>query len=164
MAVIPVMNKSCGVAIAQSLMNQDLYLAWAGLDFGETDWGDNPPVIDPSKEVFDNEICRRLITTKKYVIQDDSGNILSGGLRWSESPNPTNCIMLTTTHELTDASDSVVFKFGIVGGTKLVKGANKNFALPSQILENGYLITSANINKLVRSPTVAESREVILRF
>lgn len=162
--IIPVMNRSCSVAIAQSFMSQDLYLVWAGLDFNEVDWEDNPPLIDSTKDRFDNEICRRLITNKKYVIQDDSGDILSGGYRWRESPNPSNCIMLTVAHDLTDASDSVIFKFGIAGGTKLTEGTNKHYALATQILDSGYLIMSANIAKLVRSPSVAESREIILRF
>lgn len=161
---IPVMNKSCSIAIAQSFINQDLYLAWAGLDFGETPWTTDPPTINASQNHFDNEICRRRIQTKKYVKQDENGSIISGGYRWSESTEPTNCILLIVNHDLTDASDSIVYKFGVFGGTKIREGINKDYVLPGDLTDRGYLIMSANINQLQRSPTVAENREIILRF
>lgn len=160
-----VMNKSCSVAIAQSFMEKDLYLVWGGLDDNEEEWTDTPPTIDPLKSRFDNEICRRLIATKKYVVQDDSGNIESGGYRWIESTEPTNCLLLSVTHKLTDASNATIYKVGVASGTKFNSDVtDKSFVNPLQLTDSGYLICSANIPKLIRDPTVAQKRDFILRF
>ena len=160
-----VMNKSCSIAIAQSFMEKDLYLVWGGLDDNETEWTDAPPTIDPTKTRFDNEICRRLIVTKKYVKQDPSGNIESGGYRWIESDTPTECLLLSVTHNQADASSSTIYKVGVAAGTKLTSEVtDKSFVNPLQLTDSGYLICSANIPKLVRDPTVAQKRDFILRF
>lgn len=159
-----VMNKSCSIAIAQSFMNQDLYLVWGGLDNNEEEWTDSPSTIDPLKTRFDNEICRRLIVTKKYVVQDDSGNIESGGYRWIESSTPTDCLLLSVTHKQSDASTSTIYKVGVAAGTKYSNVTDKSFIYPIQLTDSGYLICSANIPKLVRDPTVSQKRDFILRF
>lgn len=156
---------SCNIAIARTVKEADLYLGWGGVPKDLPAWTNNPPNIDLSIKRLPEEICRRKITIKKYVVEDPNGNISAGGKKWRESSEPTRHLYLQVNHQASDAPDSTIYSIGVYIGTQLQDGlARTEFVNASTVTESGYLLVAQYITPIVRNAATSENRNLIISF
>lgn len=150
------------IALAQLLINRPYYLAWGTLPTGDPAWTDNPPEIDDSLTSIPHEVGRRIATEQKYVVQDPNGTYTVEGLKWAESLEPTNNILLGFSFESSDNTTDTLYRVGLFIGTI----PTPSMAAFSSSVSNtgGYpagatliklgSITTGSINSLMPNPNV----------
>ena len=158
-------NRSYNVAIAEAIKNQDLYLGWGGKADGLF-WENTPPNIDPNLTTLPNEICRRKILKKSYIVEDSAnGTITAGDRKWSKSDTPTKNLLLEVTHSQEDVPTATIYSIGVYVGTKIKSTSSRvDFLLPQDLENPGSLLVSQYIVPIIRNAATSESRQIVVCF
>lgn len=157
-------NRSYNIAIAEAIKNQDLYLGWGGKADGLI-WENEPPNIDASLTVLPNEICRRKIIKKSFLVEDPNGTISAGNKKWSKSDTPTKNLLLDVTSSPTDVPTATIYSIGVYVGTKIKTTSSRvDFLLPEDLENPGTLLVSQYIVPIIRNSATSESRQIVICF
>lgn len=159
-----VINNTIHRFFAELVKSGDVYLVWGGL--GQlSKWEGEPPQILPTEERLSEELSYTKATSIEYLTQDENGDIEYEGIKFRRSESPTRTLKLTFKNNQSDLSSATIYQVGVRVGMELVEGISSDrFLLPNQVLDTGYLIASVNIPPIIRSPSVTETREVILNL
>lgn len=157
-------NRSYNIAIAEAIKNQDLYLGWGGKADGLI-WENEPPNIDASLTVLPNEICRRKIIKKSFLVEDPNGTISAGNKKWSKSDTPTKNLLLDVTSSPTDVPTATIYSIGVYVGTKIKTTSSRvDFLLPEDLENPGTLLVSQYVVPIIRNSATSESRQIVICF
>ena len=157
-------NKSYNVAIAEAIKNQDLYLGWGGKADGLI-WENEPPNIDANLAVLPNEICRRKIIKKSFLVEDPNGTISAGNKKWSKSDTPTKNLLLDVTSSPDDVPTATIYSIGVYVGTKIKSTSSRvDFLLPEDLENTGSLLVSQYVVPIIRNSATSESRQIVICF
>lgn len=175
MGTIATLTKSGRAAIAQSIADRPVYLAWGT---GEIEWdnlgdADLPSLIDRTS-LF-NEIGARRASVIGFCEPDEAGDIVvpvgttpEGGVevaRYQQKPDPTPYLYIKTAFDFSDAKDAVIREVGIFLDTipdpDLPPG---QMYFTTEQLENlGRLLAMQILRpKILRSPAVRQIIEFVL--
>lgn len=149
------------IALAESLANEVLHLAWGT---GNGSWT-IPPDVSSSATALLNEVGRRTVTSVGYVTPSDTGEIeLPDGGKFTASVSPTQHLLLTINFDFADAATSVIREIGVFVGTQVVGGlpSGQHYFTPGQITNPGRALHLENRAPLYRSPAVAESFQIVV--
>lgn len=157
-------NRSYNVAIAEAIKNQDLYLGWGGKTDGLI-WENEPPNIDANLTVLPNEICRRKIIKKSFLVEDPNGTISAGNKKWSKSDTPTKNLLLDVTSSPDDVPTATIYSIGVYVGTKIKSTSSRvDFLLPEDLENPGSLLVSQYVVPIIRNSATSESRQIVICF
>lgn len=157
-------NRSYNVAIAEAIKNQDLYLGWGGKADGLI-WENEPPNIDANLTVLPNEICRRKIIKKSFLVEDPNGTISAGNKKWSKSDTPTKNLLLDVTSSPDDVPTATIYSIGVYVGTKIKSTSSRvDFLLPEDLENPGTLLVSQYVVPIIRNSATSESRQIVICF
>lgn len=161
-----VLSQTSHIAIAKKIIESPLHLAWGTLPEGFTGvWTDVAPVPNPVDTRLIKEVGRRLVTVKKYVVPNPNGEITTTQGNFSESRTPTRTVFIQVNHDVTDASDQTIYQVGLFIDTVAKAGkSNQSWLLPTEVEDQGYLITLANVAPIVRNAATKEVRQLVLNF
>jgi hypothetical protein len=151
-------------ALAQSVANQPIHLAWGS---GDAAW-DTTPVTEPtSATALLAEVGRRGGPQLQYVTEDAAGAISLPSGRWSLSQDPTNHLYMRFSFDYEDAASSVIRELGVFIGT-VIKPAvltatpGKLYFPPSDIQSPGTLLALQRVAKVTRSADTRQAYEFVL--
>ena len=157
-------NRSYNVAIAEAIKNQDLYLGWGGKGDGLI-WENDPPNIDANLTTLPNELCRRKIIKKSFLVEDPEGTISAGNKKWSKSDTPTKNLLLDVTSSTTDVPTATIYSIGVYVGTKIKSTSSRvDFLLPEDLESPGTLLVSQYVVPIIRNSATSESRQIVICF
>lgn len=157
-------NRSYNIAIAEAIKNQDLYLGWGGKTDGLI-WENEPPNIDANLTVLPNEICRRKIIKKSFLVEDPNGTISAGNKKWSKSDTPTKNLLLDVTSSPDDVPTATIYSIGVYVGTKIKSTSSRvDFLLPEDLENPGSLLVSQYVVPIIRNSATSESRQIVICF
>ena len=156
------------IAIAKKMMESDLFLAWGTLpdNHPEKASRDNSaPFPNRFEADLIQEVGRRKILQKTYLEQHNDGPIVTPIASYRQTTTPTRTLMLSVTNEVTDAPNAKIYQLGVYADTVAQPAAKgKNWLLPDEIMDKGYLVVMANILPIQRNNATVESRQFIINF
>lgn len=161
MAILP---RSGRVALATSIKDQPLHLAWG---LGNPAWGESFPAENADATGLISEVGRRVITSASYVVPDSAGDIeITGAGRFTVTTTPTNRLLVSTKFDFADAPGAVIREFGLFVGTEVMAGLppGQMYFTPDQIVDPGTLLQLENCLPVYRSASTRELREFLIIF
>ena len=160
---MPILTQDGRIAIAKSLAEQPLHLAWGD---GDGLWTTTVPPEDTEATELMNELGRRTVTQVGYVVPDVNGTIELPTGKFSLSATPTNHLYLSTQFEFSDASSSVIREIGVCVGSQMVGGlpVGQTYFAPAQVADPGLLMHVEHFQPIYRSPAIRESFEIVITF
>lgn len=160
---MPILTKSGRVAIAKTLSEQPLHLAWG---VGNGVWTTTVPAEDTEATALISELGRHTATQVAFVVEDAGGAIVLPTGTFSISPTPTNNLYVRAQFDFADAPSSVVREIGLFVGTEVDTGLppGQQYFTPAQITDPGILLHLEHFQPIYRSPAIRESFEVVITF
>lgn len=156
-----ILTSSGRAAVAASIKDETLYLAWGN---GLVAWDSTP--VDPvaGDDDLEAEVGRRLVQIADYAVADAGGIIqFPGGDNYSVSAVPTGNLYLKVTFDFADASDQVIREVGLFQGTVPATGHESDaYLTPENVADKGILMTLDRFAKITRSVNNREIFEMIL--
>lgn len=161
-----ILTQSGRTAIAQSVKNQVIHLAWGQ---GQLEAAhDNFVVLpeDPTQTALIREVGRRIVDEVAYCIGDDEGELVTPTGRFSRSEIPTNNLYIKTMFDFTDAAEYTIRELGLFVGTftdpELPEG--QRYFLPTDIVDPGILLLLEHSVPLIRTAATRESFSFVVTF
>ena len=164
-----ILTKSGRSAIAQSIKNQQIHLAWGeGSELWEkTDESIESPL---SEDILSTglvkETGRRLADEVLFVEGDDDGELVTPTGRFRAIDHPTNNLYLRFTFDFGDASNKTIRELGVFIGTKTkpeLPTGQRYFEL-NDITDSGILLLLERTVPLIRTPATRESFSFVITF
>lgn len=149
------------IALAESIANETLHLAWGT---GDGSWT-TPPTEDANATALLNEVGRRTVSAVSYVTPSDTGEIvLPDGGKFTASVSHTRHLLLTINFDYPDASSSVIRELAVFIGTQVAAGLpiGQQYFTPGQVTNPGRMLHLENIAPLYRSPAIAQSFQIVI--
>ncbi len=161
-------------AIAASIANEPLYLAWGS---GDTAWDEEGATLPSlvTATALTAEVGRRIVSSVGFVTPDDAGGIV---IPVSQGPNgdvqearykvvssPTPYLYCLTNFDFADAANVVIREMGVFMGGTIKEGLppGQMYFSPSEIDDPGMLLAAQIIAPAInRSPSVRQSVEFVL--
>lgn len=113
-----------------------------------------------------DEVGRRIISSKSFVVPDSDGEIIveSGSFSLSEDNAPTNHLLLEVAFQPSEASDKIIREIGVFSGTVPIDGlpGGQQYFLPAQIDDAGKLIAISHLAKITRNATSRETFRMVI--
>ena len=159
-----ILTQSGRTALAQSVANQPLHLAWGT---GDPAW-DTAPVPEPvGASALLAEIGRRASPQLLYVAPDPQGSLVLPSGRWSISGTPTNSLYMRFAFDYTDGSSAVIRELGVFVGTAIKPAVlsatpGKLYFDPSDLQATGTLLALQRVPKITRSGATRQAFEFVL--
>lgn len=156
-----ILTTSGRAAVAASIKNETLYMAWGN---GLAAWDTSPDEPGADDADLEAEIGRRLVAIKQYVVSDPDGDIMfPGDDNYSTSAEPTGKLYLKVTFDFSDASDQIIREVGIFQGTVPSAGYEATpYLTPDHVDDKGILMTLDRISKITRNVNNREIFEIII--
>jgi hypothetical protein len=158
-----VLTQSGRAAIAQSVKNQTIHLAWGQ---GQLEAAPDDFSEDPAQTALINEVGRRIVDEVLFCVGDDQGNLITPTGRFSVSQVPTNNLFIRTLYDFTDASEYTIRELGLFVGTKTAPELpeGQKYFLPTDIVDPGILLLLEHSVPLIRTPATRESFSFVVTF
>lgn len=160
-----ILTQSGRTAIAQSVKNQVIHLAWGQRDVASDNFSEIPPE-DPTQTALIHEVGRRVVDEISYCFGDDEGDLITPTGRFRRSENPTNNLYIKTKYDFTDAAEYTIRELGLFVGTvtnsELPVG--QKYFLPTDIVDPGILLLLEHSVPLIRSAATRENFEFVVTF
>ncbi len=156
-----VLTLSGRAAIAATLKNQPIHLAWGR---GDPAW-DAAPVAEPlDATALVDEIGRRQASVVQFCTPDANGGIIVPNGRFSESTVATNHLYCRFNFDYTEAVGESIREVGIFIGTVPVSTvpAGQFYLLPSEVSDPGFLLVLERFTKFDRSAAVRQAFEFVI--
>lgn len=150
-----ILTQSGRTAIAQSVKNQMIHLAWST---GDEEWDNEPIPEDPTQTTLIREVGRRVVDEIVFCVGDDEGELVTPTGRFSRSDVPTNNLYIETKYDFTDAAEYTIRELGLFVGTitnpELPEG--QRYFLPTDIVDPGILLLLEHSVPLIRTAATRE--------
>ncbi|EFF4796117.1 hypothetical protein IFY47_003345 [Salmonella enterica] len=154
-------------AVATAIKGQPIYLAWGT---GDQAWDAQSvrPSENPGAIALIAETGRRIVTQAMYCSEKVGGEIVVSNGAFTVSASPTKYLYLRFAFDFKDGAQDTIRELGVfVGGTTVdqVASISKNgYFLPSEVTDQGQLLVSEYIDKLVRSEQIKQQFEFVIQF
>ena len=168
-----ILTKSGRSAIAQSIKNQQIHLAWGegSESLEKTAESVESPLSDNlSEDILATglvkETGRRLADEVLFVEGDDDGNLITPTGRFREVDYPTNNLYLRFTFDFCDASNKTIRELGVFIGTKTksdLPNGQRYFEI-NEITDPGILLLLEKTVPLIRTAATRESFSFVITF
>lgn len=130
-----------------------------------TPWTTTPPAPNLEHTKLYREVGRRKVMMSKFVVPDVSGAYVTTNGRWSEVGYPTPYLYLYIGYDLTDAQTATIYQLGLFLGTVPSAGNEaKIYLLPSEIDEEGDLLSLEHVSPIYRNSSTREIHEIVITF
>ena len=161
-----ILTQSGRTAIAQSVKNQVIHLAWGT---GQSDNGfDNFDALpeDPTQTALIREVGRRVVDEVLFCVGDDQGDLITPTGRFRYSDDPTNNLYIKTVFDFLDASEYTIRELGLFVGTVTNPDlpVGQRYFLPADIVDSGILLLLENSVPLIRTAATRESFKFVITF
>lgn len=159
---MPILTKSGRVVIAESIAQRPVHVAWG---LGDGAWL-TPPSENPNALTLMDEIGRRTANVVGYVVADPDGAIILPSGRFTESPTPTNALLIEVTFDFADAPSSVIREFAVFVGTETDPGlpSGQRYFTPDQVTSPGRILHLENSPPIYRSPEIRPGFKIVVVF
>lgn len=153
------------IVLAQAVAAMTIHIAYGR---GRPEWdGQGTPPAGSGQTALVDEIGRRLVTEKLFVVRDPAGTVEApGGDRYSVSAAPTRLLLIRTTFAYGEAVGQPIREMAVVMGTVVDPAvpAGQYYVEPGQITQPGKLYTLERRNAVVRPANKRDVEEIILPF
>ncbi|GHT97207.1 hypothetical protein FACS1894126_0820 [Alphaproteobacteria bacterium] len=158
-----ILTQSGRAAIAQSVKDQVIHIAWGQ---GDADSDDSIGSEDPMQTTLKSEVGRRIVDEVVFCVGDDDGELVTPTGRFSASEEPTNNLFIETTYDFEDASDHTIRELGLFVGTKTDPDlpVGQKYFLPADIIDPGILLLLEHSVPLIRTPATREKFCFVVTF
>ncbi|GHU22216.1 hypothetical protein FACS189472_15070 [Alphaproteobacteria bacterium] len=158
-----ILTQSGRAAIAQSVKDQVIHIAWGQ---GDADSDDSIGSEDPMQTTLKSEVGRRIVDEVVFCVGDDDGELVTPTGRFSASEEPTNNLYIETTYDFEDASDHTIRELGLFVGTKTDPDlpVGQKYFLPADIVDPGILLLLEHSVPLIRTPATREKFCFVVTF
>jgi hypothetical protein len=130
-----------------------------------TPWTNTPSTPSILSSGLCREIGRRKVQVLSYVIPSASGAYITPQGQWNAVNYPTQYIYAYVGFNLTDASTSTIYQYGLFIGTVPAAGfTNTQYITASQVSDPGSLLALENITPIYRNTSSREIHEVVMTF
>jgi hypothetical protein len=159
-----ILTTSGRTALAQSVANQSLHLAWGT---GDAAW-DSVAVPEPtSATALLSEVGRRASPQLLYVTQDAAGELALPSGRWKISGTPTNNLYMRFAFDYADGATASIRELGVFVGTVIKASVlsatpGKLYFEPTDLQSPGTLLALQRVPKITRSPATRQAFEFVL--
>ncbi|GHT96772.1 hypothetical protein FACS1894122_15380 [Alphaproteobacteria bacterium] len=157
-----ILTQSGRTAIAQSVKNQVIHIAWGQ---GDEAWNELVSE-DPTQTALTNEVGRRVVDEVLFCVGDDEGELVTPTGRFSASEVPTNNLFIRTLYDFTDASEYTIRELGLFVGTQTAEelSVGQKYFLPTDIVDPGILLLLEHSVPLIRTPATRETFCFVVTF
>jgi hypothetical protein len=158
-----ILTQSGRTAIALSMKNQTIHLAWGT---GDEAWGSAAVPEDPTRTSLVNEVGRRVVDEVLFCVGDDDGELVTPTGRFTATATPTNNLFIRTLYDFTDAQDCTIREFGLFIETQTVGELppGQKYFLPTDIVDPGILLLLEHSVPLIRTASTRESFSFVVTF
>jgi hypothetical protein len=158
-----VLTRSGRTAIAESIAQQPIHLAWG---IGDQSWGDSPPEEDVASEVLLAEVGRRTAFDIAYAEPDEAGEIVTPTGRYRRSTEPTSNLYLAFRHDFGDGAEHIIRELAVFVGSEMIPGlpAGQRYFLPEHVANPGTLLIVEHSAPIHRSTATRETFEFVVTF
>lgn len=123
---------------------------------------------EPEEEATDlvDEIGRRVVGVKQYVVRDNEGDIIVGEGRFSISVEPTAILHIRVTFDESDESDEVIKEIGLFSGTEVDPELPEGqlYFPVGDVTESGNLLATDRFPAIVRTAAAKQIFDLIINF
>lgn len=158
-----VLTKSGRSAIATSIKNQKIHLAWGeGLEF----WDTNMEPEDILATSLIREVGRRRADEVLFVVGEDDGPLVTPTGRFSSVDYPTNNLFMRFTFDFDNAANKTIRELGVFIGTVMnpdLPAGQRYFEL-NDIVDPGILLVIERTVPLIRTAATRESFSFVVSF
>jgi hypothetical protein len=157
-----ILTQSGRAAIARSVKEQVIHIAWGQRDVES----DDASPEDPMQTTLKSEVGRRIIDKVVFCVGDDEGELVTPTGRFSASEVPTNNLFIETTYDFEDASDCTIRELGLFVGTITNPSlpVGQKYFLPADIVDPGILLLLEHSVPLIRTPATREKFCFVVTF
>lgn len=163
--IMAILTQTGRTAIAQSVKNQAIHLAWGQGQLELENYEDVLPE-DPTQTALIREVGRRIVDEVSYCLGDDNGDLVTPTGRFKRSESPTNNLYIETKFDFADAAEYTIRELGLFVGTvtdpELPIG--QRYFLPTDIIDPGILLLLEYSVPLIRSAATRESFSFVVTF
>ena len=158
-----VLTKSGRSAIAASIKNQKIHLAWGE---GQESWGTSPDVEDVLATSLIKEVGRRSADEVLFVEGDDEGDLITPTGRFKAVDFPTNNLYMRFTFDFENAANKTIRELGVFTNTivnpELPIG--QKYFEPQEVTAPGILLVLERTVPLIRTAATRESFSFVVTF
>ena len=158
-----ILTQTGRTAIAQSVKNQQIHLAWGT---GDEAWDSNTIPEDQMQTDLIREVGRRVVDEVLFCVGDENGELITPTGRFTASENPTNNLYIKTKYDFTDAAEYTIRELGLFVGT-VTNGelpAGQKYFLPTDLIDPGILLLLEHSVPLIRTAATRESFSFVVTF
>jgi hypothetical protein len=158
-----VLTKSGRSAIAASIKNQAIHLAWGeGLEA----WDSLMEAEDVMATELVNEVGRRKADEVLFVEGDDDGELITPTGRFKAVNYPTNNLFMRFTFDFENASNKTIRELGVFIDTITNPdlSVGQMYFEPTDITDPGILLVLERTVPLIRTPATRESFSFVVTF
>jgi hypothetical protein len=160
---VAVLTKSGRTAIASSIKNQQIHLAWGS---GVVAWDTESEPEDVFATGLIHEIGRRRADEVLFVEGDDDGALVTPTGRFRAVDHPTNNLFMRFTFDFENASNETIRELGVFIDTVTnpeLPGGQWYFEL-ADIVDPGILLVLERTVPLIRTAATRESFSFVISF
>jgi hypothetical protein len=160
---VAVLTKSGRAAIARSIRNQKIHLAWG--EWHES-WDANPENEDDMSTSLVKELGRRSADEVHFVIGDDDGELVTPTGRFHAVDHPTNNLYMRFTFDFENAANKTIRELGVFIGTETNAELpiGQKYFEPQDIVNPGILLVLERTVPLIRTAATRESFSFVITF
>lgn len=155
-----ILTNSGRVAIAQSIANEQVFLAWGT---GNPAWDDEPEIEPIEAAALIAEIGRRKASIVGFCEPNDQGDIVTTDGRFLSSVSPTKYLFFRFSFDFADGYDAEIRELGVFLGTETDPALppGQMYFTPDQITNPGTMLLLERIERVPRSPSVRTTYEAV---
>jgi hypothetical protein len=149
-------------AMAEALIEQPIHMAWG---VGEATWDNvNPPNESVDAIALVEEVGRRAVFEKRFVVPDDDGDIVVPNGRFSFSDIPTRNVYFSFKLDFEDAADKIIRELAVYTNTETDSALppGQKYFLGTHITNQGILLLLENITPVYRNAATRETFEFVV--
>ena len=139
-----------------------LFMAWG---VGEATWDNvNPPNESVDAIALVEEVGRRAVFEKRFVVPDDDGDIVVPNGRFSFSDIPTRNVYFSFKLDFEDAADKIIRELAVYTNTETDSALppGQKYFLGTHITNQGILLLLENITPVYRNAATRETFEFVV--
>jgi hypothetical protein len=158
-----VLTQSGRAAIASSIKQQQIHLAWGT---GDPGWESTPLPESITARALLHEVGRRTANEVLFCVGDDQGDLLTPTGRFKASDVPTNNLFLRFTFDFENAAHQVIRELGLMVGTQLKPDLppGQRYFEPQDLTDPGILLVLEHTVPLIRTAATRETFSFVVTF
>jgi len=125
-----------------------------------------PPAASAADTVLVDEIGRRKISTKNYVVADAGGTITVGGNKYSVSVTPTNKLYVAAIFAIDEAPDEVIREYAVFTETVVSDSVEpgESYVAVGDVVSPGFMVVINRVAPIFRNAATQQELAALLSF